>query len=676
MSSGCGDILSLQDLQTAKKHQLFEAEVITGLSGGVAGGAQIDFATNQVTGQVQKTLPAVLRDAGFTPVSFDFTSGGTLTANDRNKVVYDPVSMAWYSWAGALPKTIPAGTNPLLDSNWHPQTDPNLRNELSASNGFKLVGQAATIAALRAIEPTATGQKILLQQHTTGTNLGGGIFQALMSAGSLTDNNGTIVKTTAGNAWKRINYVEATPEMFGAIGDGVAADLAAVNAAIAAEGQVDGLGKTYLVSGGAVTVPANRTFYNAKLVETAAANTTMLRVTGSFSTVARVEFNGVPGLTSRGIIVSAGVTDVSIYKNRFFSLKKYAVGVSGDYTNSLFCSRIVIEKNYATDCGNDATNFDRNTILFDGVNTCTLRNNNFYNCNWGVQFRQPYTYPALTDPYAFYNKVIGNYFGGKAGYPYNQGVSAQSQKHLEISGNTVEGFLGNAVDNQRCDFSRVTNNRLNSGDDGIFFGDLVCRGHIASNNVITGCQRGIRVYGNAAALPGDFTNQNMTDIIISNNSIHDCSVVGIYIYRTEPTDNFNGFVIEGNTIDNSGTRGLSQNTQGILVTGLTGGVVSNNIVRNTRLEGIRFANCNSVVAAGNNVSGFDFSSTAQAGIYIDVTSRGVQLRNSTVYSSGGTGAAVRETGVNNTVTGTRWNSVTTGVNATGTGVVTADNVPY
>lgn len=60
MSSGCGDVLSLEDMKTAKKHQVFEAEVITGKSGGVAGGADIDEATNPVTGQTQDTLPAVI----------------------------------------------------------------------------------------------------------------------------------------------------------------------------------------------------------------------------------------------------------------------------------------------------------------------------------------------------------------------------------------------------------------------------------------------------------------------------------------------------------------------------------------------------------------------------------------------------------------------------------------
>lgn len=135
MSSGCGDVLSLADLQTAKKHQLFEAEVITGKQGGVATGANIDYATNQVTGHTQKTLPAILRDVGFEPASFDFTTGGTLGANDRDKVVYDPVSKAWYSWAGTLPKVIPAGTHPATPAGWVPQTDPNLRNDLSDPNG-------------------------------------------------------------------------------------------------------------------------------------------------------------------------------------------------------------------------------------------------------------------------------------------------------------------------------------------------------------------------------------------------------------------------------------------------------------------------------------------------------------------------------------------------------------
>lgn len=146
MSSGCGDVLSLADLQTAKKHQTFEAEVITGKQGGVAGGADIDYATNQVTGQVQKTLPAVLRDAGFVTASFDFTSGGTLGVNDRNKVVLWPVSGGgdgnYYAWKGALPKTIPAASSPsstggISAAGWQPVTDTQLRTDLASYDSTK-----------------------------------------------------------------------------------------------------------------------------------------------------------------------------------------------------------------------------------------------------------------------------------------------------------------------------------------------------------------------------------------------------------------------------------------------------------------------------------------------------------------------------------------------------------
>lgn len=137
MSSGCGDVLSLEDLKTAKKHQTFEAEVITGHAGGVASGASIDYATNQVTGQVQKTMPAILRDMGFDPASFDFTTGGTVT--ERDTVVYNPADNNWYSWSGSLPHVIAPGTDPTADANWKPRTDQLLRQELYSSTGFSMV---------------------------------------------------------------------------------------------------------------------------------------------------------------------------------------------------------------------------------------------------------------------------------------------------------------------------------------------------------------------------------------------------------------------------------------------------------------------------------------------------------------------------------------------------------
>lgn len=147
MSSGCGDVLSLEDLKTAKKHQTFEAEVITGRAGGVSNGDSIDYATNQVTGQVQKTMPAILRDIGFRPASFDFVTGGTIGINDRDLAVLWPLpggDADWYYWEGALPKVIPASSTPLTtggiaDGAWRPVGDITLRTQLASTDGANLV---------------------------------------------------------------------------------------------------------------------------------------------------------------------------------------------------------------------------------------------------------------------------------------------------------------------------------------------------------------------------------------------------------------------------------------------------------------------------------------------------------------------------------------------------------
>ena len=54
------ELLNAQDLITAKKHDTFHSEVVTGKAGGLSTGSNIDYATNAVTGQVQKTLPKIL----------------------------------------------------------------------------------------------------------------------------------------------------------------------------------------------------------------------------------------------------------------------------------------------------------------------------------------------------------------------------------------------------------------------------------------------------------------------------------------------------------------------------------------------------------------------------------------------------------------------------------------
>ena len=244
MSSGCGDVLSLADLQTAKKHQIFEAEVITGKSGGVAGGVDIDYATNQVTGQTQKTMPAVLRDIGYSVATFDFSTGGTLTANDQNKVVLYPSNGAYYAWHGALPKTIPAGSSPATtggesDTTWANVSDLMLRTDLSNTGGVNLVSNAHgyfDVVTSAVANQLKNGAIYTFKGRDEVNDGGGGVFR-YTSDETLAVNGGTVFAVSGGG--RLIRQVQTSlsenqiseainVRWFGAKGDAATDDTAAV----------------------------------------------------------------------------------------------------------------------------------------------------------------------------------------------------------------------------------------------------------------------------------------------------------------------------------------------------------------------------------------------------------------------------------------------------------------
>src|SRR5574344_610251 len=153
------DVLTVQDLEAAKKHDTFHSEVITGRAGGSASGAEIDTATNAVTGQVQTTLPKVLRDVGFKPASFNFVTGGTLGVTDADKCIYNPAPAGddnWYSWGGSLPHTVAPGADPTaVGSGYVPRTDVVLRSELSSIDGYGVIG-GALYSDIRAYDGSRT----------------------------------------------------------------------------------------------------------------------------------------------------------------------------------------------------------------------------------------------------------------------------------------------------------------------------------------------------------------------------------------------------------------------------------------------------------------------------------------------------------------------------------------
>lgn len=152
------DVLTIDDLIADKKHSTFFAEVITGKTGGLSTGADITTATNQVTGQVQKTIPAIVQtvesdhaaqmqsfeddfDSRLAGMAFTrvgtFTAGATLT--DMRQTLLWEVSQGGdghaYGWAGAFPKVVAAGSTPATSGGvgagaWVDRTDDTLRGDL------------------------------------------------------------------------------------------------------------------------------------------------------------------------------------------------------------------------------------------------------------------------------------------------------------------------------------------------------------------------------------------------------------------------------------------------------------------------------------------------------------------------------------------------------------------
>jgi hypothetical protein len=172
----CGDVLSLADLQTAKKHQIFEAEVITGKAGGVAGGATIDTATNPVTGQTQQTLPSILADLGFDVQSWTSSTGGVLASANQVFLNDTPGSLGlgdYYAWGGPFPKTVPAGTDPAL-----------------VGSGY--IMRSSRLAGVQAREA------LRLSYAEAGYNLVDGSFEA---GGTLVNANDVLLQERTGKAF-------------------------------------------------------------------------------------------------------------------------------------------------------------------------------------------------------------------------------------------------------------------------------------------------------------------------------------------------------------------------------------------------------------------------------------------------------------------------------------------
>ena len=145
---------------------------------------------------------------GYVPVAGSFEQGSQL--NQRFEVLLWESTGEYWRWDGVMPKAVLPGSTPATaggtgKGKWIDVTDATLRSNLGSGDGFKWVGQADTLDAIRAIEPGVDKQSILVRRHNTATTVGGGEFYYDASDTTTEDNSCTVVVTAGGARWKRKN---------------------------------------------------------------------------------------------------------------------------------------------------------------------------------------------------------------------------------------------------------------------------------------------------------------------------------------------------------------------------------------------------------------------------------------------------------------------------------------
>mgnify|MGYP001329746327 CR=1 FL=1 len=134
----------------------------------------------------------------------------------------------WYVKPGV---TLPIITTGLNASSWATDSE-NFTNsanvlgaELSSPDGFSLIGQVTSFAALRTLTPSSAGQRVFLASWNENVtpygqaSFGSGQFVAV--SGSGTDDGGFVAKVSDTWYWQRVKDVtEATIQDFGGIPDG------------------------------------------------------------------------------------------------------------------------------------------------------------------------------------------------------------------------------------------------------------------------------------------------------------------------------------------------------------------------------------------------------------------------------------------------------------------------
>lgn len=322
----------------------------------------------------------------------------------------------------------------------------------------------------------------------------------------------------------RVNDRNISVAAFGAVGDGVTDDTAAITAALngGASSVLINDGMTYIVSGLTITRANQRIYGNGTLKLKDASNRPVISVNASGVEIEGIIIDGnkanqiaTTDGRGEGVWIAMGLSDITIRNNRITNTKRSGIGSYGNTANVLVDGNKITFPGFigimpSTGSAHVATrwkivNNDVNTPGQDGIGTVAIQHSTVANNTIYYPTVAGIAFEARCD----YSTVTGNTVHGRGAADVANGIQVNDSLGVSIVGNNVYG----------CGTGIVAGGGKSSHDVAI----------IGNTLRYCGAANGSIAVDGSRALAASFQNCHNYGATISGNSIRDSHTFGIML---------------------------------------------------------------------------------------------------------------------------------------------------